>query len=87
MKSMVVVYRAWGEMEAGIIKGLLESNGIICMTESVASPSVHVFNIDGMGETRILVNEADADMATRLIEEEAVQNTEEQSDINESDKK
>lgn len=70
MGQLVVVYRAWGEMEAGIIKGLLETNGIKCMMESTAAPSVHAFNIDGMGETRILVKEEDAANAKKIIEEE-----------------
>lgn len=65
--EMVEVYRARGEAEALIIKGLLESNGIPCFLKSNAAPSVHVFTIDGMGEVGIMVRESRAEEAKRLI--------------------
>ncbi len=65
--KMVEVYRAAGEVEAQIIKGLLESNGIYCLLKSNAAPSVHVFAIDGMGEVRVMVKESLAERARRLI--------------------
>jgi hypothetical protein len=36
--KLVAVYRAMGEAEALIIKGLLESNGIPCILQSHAAP-------------------------------------------------
>ncbi len=64
---MVEVYRAIGEAEAQIIKGLLESNGIRCLLKSNAAPSVHVFAIDGMGEVKVMVEESMAETARGLI--------------------
>jgi len=64
---MVEVYRAVGEMEAQVIKGLLESYGIPCLLKSVAAPSVHTFAVDGMGEVRIMVWESIAGKAKSLI--------------------
>jgi hypothetical protein len=64
---MVEVYKANGEAEAQVIKGLLESYGIPCLLKSLASPSVHVFTMDGMGEVRVMVWESMADRAKRLI--------------------
>ena len=64
---MVQVYRTWGEAEALIIKSLLESSGIPCLLKSNAAPSVHVFAVDGMGEFRIMVDEAKAEEAKDLI--------------------
>ncbi len=64
---MVEVYRAAGEAEALIIKGLLESNGIACLLKSNAAPSVHIFTVDGMGEVRVMVWEAMAEKAKQLI--------------------
>ena len=61
------VYRAIGEAEAQIIKGLLESNGIRCLLKSNAAPSVHVFAIDGMGEVKVMVEESMAETARGLI--------------------
>ena len=48
--KLVDVYRASGELEAQVIKGLLESNGIRCILRSDAASSVHAFTVDGMGE-------------------------------------
>ncbi len=67
---MVEVYRAMGEAEALIIKGLLESNGMPCLLQSNAAPSVHMFTIDGLGEVRVMVEESRAEEAKRLIGEE-----------------
>ncbi len=53
-KTMVEIYRASGEAEARIVKGLLESHGIPCFLKSNAAPSVHVFAVDGMGEVKIM---------------------------------
>jgi len=68
--KMVEVYRATGEAEAQIIKGLLESNGIRCLLKSKAAPSVHVFAVDGMGEVKVMVWESMAEKARRLIKGE-----------------
>ena len=66
-EKLVKVYQAAGEMEAQVIKGLLESNGIPCLLTSPAAPSVHVFTVDGMGEVRIMVRESQAEEAKKLI--------------------
>ena len=65
--KMAEVYRATGEAEAQIIKGLLDSNGIDCLLKSNAAPSVHVFAIDGMGEVKVMVRESMAEAARELI--------------------
>jgi len=65
---MVEVYRAAGEAEALVIKGLLESNGIPCLLKSNAAHSVHMFVVDGLGEVKVMVWESDAAEAKRLIE-------------------
>ena len=67
---MVEVYRAVGEMEAQVIKGLLESYGVPCILKSRAAPSVHTFAVDGMGEVRIMVWESMAEKAKSLIRSE-----------------
>jgi len=64
---MVEVYLARNEMEAQVIKGLLESFDIPCFMKSNAAPSVHTFTMDGMGEVRIMVLESLAERARELI--------------------
>ncbi len=60
---MIEVYRAAGEVEAQIIKGLLESNGIPCLFKYHTLPSV----FDSIGEVRVMVNDSMAGEAKRLI--------------------
>ena len=67
-EKMVEVYRAKGEMEAQVIKGLLESYGIPCLLKSTAAPSVHAFTVDRMGEVKIMVWKSMAEKAKKLIE-------------------
>jgi hypothetical protein len=66
-EKLVDVYRASGEMEAHVIKGLLESNGIPCILKSDAASSVHAFTIDGMGEVAVAVLESRAEEAMKII--------------------
>ncbi len=66
-EKLVKVYQAAGEMEAQLIKGMLASQGIPCLLESAAAPSVHVFTVDGMGEIRIMVRPSMAEEAKKLI--------------------
>ena len=66
-EKLVTVYRASGELEAHVIKGLLESNGIPCMLRSDAAFSVHAFTVDGMGEVKVVVLESMAEEARRIV--------------------
>ena len=66
-EKMVQVYHARSEMEAQVIKSLLESYDIPCFFKSNAAPSVHPFTVDGMGEVRIMVLESLAPQARKLI--------------------
>lgn len=66
-QKMVEVYHARSEMEAQVIKSLLESYDIPCFMKSNAAPSVHTFTMDGMGEVRIMVLESMAARARGLI--------------------
>jgi len=66
-EKLVEVYKVASEMEAQVIKGLLESYGIPCFLKSHAAPSVHIFTVDGMGEVRVMVLDSMADRARELI--------------------
>ena len=67
-RGLVEVYRAAGELEAQVIKGLLESNGISCFLKSHAAPSVHVLTVDGLGAVKVMVSEEAAEEARHLIQ-------------------
>jgi hypothetical protein len=64
---MVEVYQASGDMQAQVIKSLLESYGIPCILRTNAAHSVHVFTMDGMGEVKIMVGESMSEKAKQLI--------------------
>ena len=66
-EKLVEVYKARSDMEAQVIRGLLESYDIPCFLKSNAAPSVHLFTVDGMAEVRILVMDSMADRAKELI--------------------
>jgi hypothetical protein len=67
-EKLVEVYRAKGESQAEIIRGLLESYGIPSMLRSNAAPSAFQFTVDEMGEYKVMVWEKDAAAARELIE-------------------
>lgn len=66
-EKLLQVYKANSEMEAQVIKGLLESYGVPCLLRSNAAPSVHMFAVDGMGEVKVMVRASMADRARELI--------------------
>ena len=69
-QELIEVYKAAGELEAQVIKGLLESYGIPCFLKSHAAPSVHIFAVDGMGEVKVMVRQSGAEEAKKLIKRE-----------------
>jgi len=66
-EKLVEVYQARHEMEAQVIKSLLESYNIPCFFKSNAAPSVHMFTVDGMAEVKVMVLDSMADRARELI--------------------
>lgn len=66
-EKMVPVYHASNEMEAQVIKSLLESYDIPCFFKSNAAPSVHMFTMDGMAEVDVMVLASMAEKARDLI--------------------
>ncbi len=69
-QKMVEVYRAAGEIEAQVIRSLLEQYGIPCLLKSHAAHSAHMFVVNGMGEVKIMVWDSMAEDAKELIKGE-----------------
>jgi len=65
--KMVEVYSANGDLEAQVIKGLLESHGITCLLQPYAVSSLQNIIVPGMGGVRVMVPENTADEARELI--------------------
>lgn len=65
--EMVEVYRANGEMEAQVIRSLLEYHGIPCLLKGEAARHIYGLTVDGIAEVRVMVWERMADRARSLI--------------------
>jgi hypothetical protein len=66
-EELVEVYRASGEMEAQVIRSLLEYHGIPCLLKGEAARNIYGLTVDGIAEVRIMVWERMADKARSLI--------------------
>jgi hypothetical protein len=51
----VIVYRTWSDLEAQLVKGILELYGIPVTLATDISHMLYPFTLDGLGETRVLV--------------------------------
>ncbi len=66
----VTVYEAEGEMEAMVVRGLLEASGIPCMLDENSSPYA-ILGVPVHGLVKVLVMETDVVVARALIEQPA----------------
>jgi hypothetical protein len=64
---MIEVYRANGEMEAQVIRSLLEYHGIPCLLRGEAARNIYGLTVDGLAEVRIMVWKRMAARARSLI--------------------
>ncbi len=64
----VVIFRTHSEIEASIVRGLLEAHGIPVLVSSGLTRSVFPVAITGPNELKVAVNEGDAADARRLID-------------------
>lgn len=69
--KLVEICRAADNMQAQLIRGLLEANGISCMLTGEAVSRIYPITVDGLAEVPILVREEDVERATALLKEEA----------------
>jgi ribonuclease-3 len=65
--ELVVVFRTHSDVEASIVRGLLEANGVMSMVSSAVAHSLFPMTINGLGEVRISVRAEEADEAQRII--------------------
>ncbi len=69
MSDLVVIFRTHSDVEASIVRSLLDAHGIQAILSSQVPHSVLPLTIDGLGEVRLSVLASDADEAQRIIEE------------------
>jgi ribonuclease III len=66
--DLVVVFRTQSDVEASIVRGLLESHGVPIVVSSALPHSVFPLSVNTLGEVRISVHPDDAEEARRIIE-------------------
>jgi ribonuclease-3 len=69
MSDLVVIFRTHSDVEASIVRSLLDAHGIRAILSSDVPHSVFPLTINGLGEVRLSVVESDADDAQRIIED------------------
>jgi ribonuclease III len=67
---LAVVFRTNSDVEASIVRGLLQAHGIETAASSDLTHAVFPLTIDGLGEVRISVPAEQAEVAQRIIREQ-----------------
>jgi len=68
LPELVVIFRTHSDIEAQIVRGLLESHGVMSVISSDVPHSIFPLSVDGLSEVRIAVHAAEAQEAQRIIE-------------------
>lgn len=68
MSSLTVIFRTHSDIEASIVRGLLETHDIRSIVASDLPHSIFPLSVDGLGEVRISVHPDDVEDAKRIIE-------------------
>jgi ribonuclease III len=68
MNELTVIFRCASDIEARVVRGLLESHGIASLLSSGLSHSIFPVAVDGNADIRISVRLEDAEEALRLID-------------------
>lgn len=68
MSKFVTIFSARSQVEASIVRGLLEANGVQSLLSSPVAPSVFPLTVNELGDVHIAVRAEEADEARRIIE-------------------
>ena len=68
MSELVVIFRTQSDVEASIVRGLLEANGVPSVVGSDVTHNVFPLAIAELGEVRVSVRGEDAEEARRIID-------------------
>jgi ribonuclease-3 len=68
---LAVVFRTHSDIEASIVRGLLEAHGIYAALSSDLTHAVFPLSIDGLGEVRVSVPASQAEAARAVIAQQA----------------
>ncbi len=68
MSDLIVIFRTHSDVEANIVRSLLDAHGVQSMLSSDVPHSVFPLTINGLGEVRLSVLASEADEARRIID-------------------
>ncbi len=68
MTDLVVIFRTHSDIEAQIVRGLLEAHGVMSVLSSDVPHSIFPLSVDGLNEVRIGVHASEAEEAQRIID-------------------
>jgi ribonuclease-3 len=68
LRAPVVIFTTQSDVEASIVRGLLEAHGIESMVSSRVTHAVFPLSVNELGEVRLSVRRGDADEARRIID-------------------
>jgi ribonuclease-3 len=66
--DLVVIFRTHSDIEAQIVRGLLETHGVMSVVSSDVLHSIFPMSVDGLTEVRIAVHASEAEEAQRIID-------------------
>ena len=69
-EEQLVTVRIAGQMEAQVIKGRLESEGIPVLLSYESAGVVYGITVDGLGEVKVMVPQRLAEEARQILETE-----------------
>ena len=68
MADLIVIFRTRSDVEARIVRGLLEANGVQSLASTSMTHSVFPLTVNELGEVRVAVHAEEADEARRIID-------------------
>ncbi len=68
MSDFITIFSTRSPVEADVVRGLLEANGVMPMVSSATARSLFPFSVSELGEVRIAVHPDEADEARRIID-------------------
>lgn len=71
--DLIVVFRTQSDIEARIVRGLLEAHGIESIRRSAVPQSIFPLSVEGLGDIRLAVRDAEAEEALSIIETHRVE--------------
>ena len=68
MSEFVTIFASRSSIEADVVRGLLEANGVMPIVSTASPRSVFPFTVSDLGEVRLSVHPDEAEEARRIIE-------------------